>query len=85
MGTEGSVLGPKSIVFICFNYVKSRLVFVHGIQNDLKERKQHEYIYHYRIRRFSVFMPQVKSAEDLFIFMFLNGWKETEGNQMQHW
>lgn len=35
MSTVGSVLGSKGVVFICFDYVKSRLVLVHRVQDDL--------------------------------------------------
>lgn len=37
MGTVGRVLGSKSIVFICFDDVESRLVLVHRVQDDLEE------------------------------------------------
>lgn len=42
MSAVGSVLGSEGIVFIGFDYVKSRLVLVHRVQDDLEksERRQ---------------------------------------------
>lgn len=42
MSAVGSVLGSERIVFISFDYVKSRLVLVHRVQDDLEkgERRQ---------------------------------------------
>lgn len=37
MSTVGRVLGSKSIVFICFDDVESRLVLVHRVQDDLEK------------------------------------------------
>lgn len=37
MRAVGRVLGSKSIVFICLDDVESRLVLVHGVQDDLEK------------------------------------------------
>lgn len=37
VGAVGRVLGPKSVVFIRFDDVESRLVLVHRVQDDLEK------------------------------------------------
>lgn len=38
VSTVGRVLGSERIIFICFDYVESWLVLVHGVQDDLEKK-----------------------------------------------
>lgn len=40
VSTVGGVLGSKGVVFVCFDYVKSWLVLVHRVQDDLKRVRE---------------------------------------------
>lgn len=33
---ESGVLGAEAVVLVCFDYVETRLVLVHGVQNYLQ-------------------------------------------------
>lgn len=40
----GRVLGTKSVVFIRFDDVESRLVLVHRVQDDLEKDEMEQYV-----------------------------------------
>ena len=40
----GRVLGTKSVVFIRFDDVESRLVLVHRVQHDLEKDEMEQYV-----------------------------------------